>query len=80
MAIWFGTVGFAWGVSVALILSLSIISINIGTTQITLADASIETIMAIAFIIGFFNKYALKLLEQVRDRLTGGMSEESISK
>jgi hypothetical protein len=76
IALWLGTIAFAWGVSVALILSLSVISLNVGTTQITLANASIETIMAIAFIIGFFNEQALKLLEQVRDRLTGRIDQE----
>ncbi|MCP4367303.1 MAG: hypothetical protein GY797_04190 [Deltaproteobacteria bacterium] len=79
-AIWFGTFGFAWGVSVALILSLSVISINIGTTKITLADAPIDTLLAIAFIIGFYNEQALKLLERVRDKFTGSMEGEKSSK
>lgn len=78
-AIWLGTFGFAWGVSIAVILSLSVISVNIGTTQITLANASLETIMAIAFIIGFFNEHAVTLLEQIRNRFTGSL-EENVSK
>ena len=76
-ATWLGTIGFAWGVSVALIFSLSVLTLNIGTTKITLADAPLETIIAIAFIIGFYNEQALRLLERVRDKLTAGIESES---
>jgi hypothetical protein len=76
VAIWFGTYGFAWGVGVAIIFSLSVISLNISGTTITLADASIETLIAISFIIGFYNEHALKLLEQVRDKLATSIEGE----
>lgn len=76
LVIWCGTVGFAWGVSVALIFSLSVVTFTVGATKVTLADASIEMLMAVAFIIGFYNEWALKMLEQVRDQLTGGLEGE----
>ena len=80
VAIWFGTIGFAWGVSVALILSLSVVTVSIGTTEITLANASIETLIAISFIIGFYNEQALVMLERVRDKFTAGIDGQSDSK
>jgi len=68
LAIWLGTVGFAWGVSTALVFSLTIISVKVGTADLTFAEADIQTIAAFAFIIGYFNDKAIKLLESVQDR------------
>jgi hypothetical protein len=75
LTLWISTVVFAQGVAVAVILSLQVISLNIGGIEITLANASIETIIAISFILGFYHNDARRLLGSLRGRIVTGMEE-----
>jgi hypothetical protein len=73
LTLWFSTWLFAQGVAVAVILSLQVISLNIASVEISLANASIETIIALSFILGFYHDDARRLLGSLRGRIVTGM-------
>ena len=63
---WISKSFYAWGIGVATVLFFSVVSITIAGFEITLANASIGSIIAIAFIIGFYDSEALSVLEKLR--------------
>ncbi len=74
---WISAAIYAWGIAVAVIFTLTIITLDIGGIEITLANASIETIIAIAFILGFYNNESRKLLDKLRGQIAIGMENKS---
>ncbi len=75
---WISSSLYAWGIAVAVIFSLNIISLNIAGIDITLKNAPIEIIIAISFILGFYSDDARKILGRLRERLV--MAEKTESK
>lgn len=73
---WISTSLFAWGIAVAVIFSLQVVSLKVSGIEITLADASIETIIAISFVLGYFNEEARKLLGNLRGKIAVGLEDE----
>jgi hypothetical protein len=72
---WIGAGLYAWGIAVAVIFSLQVITLNIGGVEITLANISIEGIIAISFVLGFYNDEARRLLDNIRGQIVQGMSK-----
>ncbi|MFN8489483.1 MAG: hypothetical protein U0350_18010 [Caldilineaceae bacterium] len=60
---------FGPGISLAVIFCLQIIEVSVAGVHITLANAPIETVVAISFILGFYFEDARKLLDRVRGQL-----------
>jgi len=50
-------------------------TLDVGGVEITLANASIETIIAISFILGFYNDESRRLLDSLRERITTGIKD-----
>lgn len=69
---WVSTCLFGWGISVAVIFSLQAIELTVAGFQITLANAPIQTIVAISFVLGFYNDNAHKLLESLKEQIVRG--------
>jgi len=74
---WMSSSLYAWGVAVAVILSLNIISLSIAGIDITLKNASLETIIALSFILGFYNEEARALLSSLRRRFASNLDESN---
>jgi hypothetical protein len=72
---WIGAGIFAWGIAVAVIFSLQVIVLNVGGIEITLANISLEAIIAISFIMGFYNQESRELLDKVRGQIVRGMGK-----
>jgi hypothetical protein len=70
---WVSSSLYGFGIAIAVILSLNFISLTIGGIEITLKNAPIETIIALAFILGFFSNEARAILVSVRNKLTVGL-------
>lgn len=66
---WIGTSLLAIGILTAVIFSLSIVSLNVAGVEITLADAPIEAIIAISFILSFYYEETQKLLGSLSERI-----------
>lgn len=74
---WIGINLYAVGIAIAIIFSLNVISLNIGDIQITLANAKIEVIIAISFVLGFYSEESRRLLGRLRGQIVTGMEAES---
>ncbi len=74
--LWISTALFTWGIGVALILSLSVISLSVAGIELTLANASLEAIIAISFVLGFYHESAIKFLGSVREKLVWGVDSD----
>jgi hypothetical protein len=73
LIIWISSSLYSWGVTVAVIFTLNIITLSISGIDITLKNAPIETIIALSFILGFFSDEAHKLLRGLRDKIATGL-------
>ena len=73
---WVSASLLSWGVAVAVIFALTVITVDIGGIEITLAKASIETIIAISFILGFYNDESRGILEKLRERIVTGLKSK----
>ena len=74
---WISTSLFSWGIAVAVIFSFQVVALNLGGIEITLANASIETIIAISFILGFYYDEARKLLGNLRGQIVAGAESKT---
>ena len=70
---WISASFLSWGIAVAVIFTLIVVTLDIGGIEITLANASIETIIAISFILGFYNDESRALLDRLRERMAIGL-------
>lgn len=75
MFYWIGINMYALGIAIAVIFSLEIISLSIGGIDITLANAPIEVIITIAFILGFYSEEARQLLGKLRGKIVSGIDD-----
>lgn len=74
---WISTSLFAGGVAHAVIFALLVIKLSIAGIEITLENAPISTIIAISFILGFYNQEARRLLDKLRGKITAGFEDDA---
>ena len=74
---WIGTSLLVMGILTAVIFSLSIVSLRIAGVEITLADAPIEAIIALSFVLSFYHEGTQTLLSSLKGKIF--YSEEGTS-
>jgi hypothetical protein len=74
---WEGDMMMAAGLAEVVILFLRITRFSLGNASLTLAEANYETIAALAFILGFYNEDARRLLGGFRARIVDTVSSAS---
>ncbi len=71
-----GDAMIAFGITIAVVFFLRITTISIAGAELNLADASFETIVAIAFILGFFYEDTLRLLGEFKEKIISSAGQE----